>query len=1008
MLFTSTIQTAFGLQTPDGNQNNKPEYEISYRSIAEDENGFTAQFIVKNNTDQAITDWTFNFDYNMRIEESKDLKLSKIENGSDKQYRFHYQLEGIGEIKTIAPKSEIVLTYQVKQKLNINDTPQNYNFKYKLQPENPFLPADTEAYARQEWISDLMEAVNFSYVSTDITSSYIDVAIDSPYLNSIEMALNNKVITKDEIGKITQNGIEVSGAVFHPASSITREFAILTALKALRYEKITTANDRFNLAVRIGLMDESSNGTTFTTQEAKAMLEIIKEKAKIPEYEEGIEGTVDIKESVIQISKEDLGNSDYQFDNDEVAKGDNKGRLSVPNVDKTRQLKAGDVFILPSNGANSTDITQKVEKIIEIQKDKIVLTTIAPELDEFLGDEGIIIKGSHQSAYNEFIPSENFDVIYDGVTNPNNVTNRNSKIDSINKFGNMTVQGNKIIINFNKDKAINGKIELNYPKIGLDVDIDPGFLGLGSQINKFNLSLENSFNADLKLSGKSEKEVYLGEVGIPINVYGMSCKLALYVNVSVDGEVSLTYKYSSVNGFDYSSSDGFQSYAQNTSELDFNPFKVKAKAGFNPALVLQYMKVWDLADFGIEAGVAGEASETVRSDGICLDASAYVYLSLEALTSHSILGEYIDAGLTKDIWDSGSSPVRFGAHYEHNSVHAGKVPECSYGTGSLKLQVNDYDTGNTLNAHLKAKKNGGSASESIDMETNNGSFSLSDISTGSYSYTIESNGYITYAGKFKIRNGSENDLGVIKLVKSGNGKMSGSIRDALTGSGVNSVKLTLLEGHDIDETSEESTNTVEFSGSSESNSNGQYNFNAPNGYYTLKMEKEGYTSAYTNITIITKGSSSNVTLVPDGSNASGADIGDLRIVLTWGSSPSDLDSHLCGPTSNGIRRFHTYYSNRSYFEGRNMHAFLDRDDTTSYGPETSTVYDINSSGKYSFYVHDYSNRGSKTSSSLSLSEARVNIYVKEETGDVDSNGEKLYRSKLLATYKVPTNEEGTL
>ena len=52
---------------------------------------------------------------------------------------------------------------------------------------------------------------------------------------------------------------------------------------------------------------------------------------------------------------------------------------------------------------------------------------------------------------------------------------------------------------------------------------------------------------------------------------------------------------------------------------------------------------------------------------------------------------------------------------------------------------------------------------------------------------------------------------------------------------------------------------------------------------------------------------------------------EYRVILTWGSSPSDLDSHLEGPG------YHVFYSNKT---GKN--AELDVDDTTSYGPETVT------------------------------------------------------------------------
>ncbi len=67
------------------------------------------------------------------------------------------------------------------------------------------------------------------------------------------------------------------------------------------------------------------------------------------------------------------------------------------------------------------------------------------------------------------------------------------------------------------------------------------------------------------------------------------------------------------------------------------------------------------------------------------------------------------------------------------------------------------------------------------------------------------------------------------------------------------------------------------------------------------------------------------------------------------------------------------------------------DDTTSYGPETTTIYK-QIDGIYRFSVHDYSNRSSVTSTTLSNSNAEVKVYR---------------GNSLVATFNVPTNQVGT-
>ena len=102
----------------------------------------------------------------------------------------------------------------------------------------------------------------------------------------------------------------------------------------------------------------------------------------------------------------------------------------------------------------------------------------------------------------------------------------------------------------------------------------------------------------------------------------------------------------------------------------------------------------------------------------------------------------------------------------------------------------------------------------------------------------------------------------------------------------------------------------------------------------------------------------------------------MRIVLTWGSSPSDLESHLVGPAPNG-GRFHVFYSYKDYSWEGTRYAMLDVDDTSSYGPETISVY-VSLEGTYTYCVQDFSNKGSGESTALSTSGAQVTLYVAGE------------------------------
>jgi hypothetical protein len=74
-----------------------------------------------------------------------------------------------------------------------------------------------------------------------------------------------------------------------------------------------------------------------------------------------------------------------------------------------------------------------------------------------------------------------------------------------------------------------------------------------------------------------------------------------------------------------------------------------------------------------------------------------------------------------------------------------------------------------------------------------------------------------------------------------------------------------------------------------------------------------------------------------------------QMILTWGATPRDLDSHLTGPEASG--RFHVYYAARGSVTAAPF-ANLDTDDTSGYGPEVVTVTRV-SAGRYRYSIHNF-------------------------------------------------------
>lgn len=108
----------------------------------------------------------------------------------------------------------------------------------------------------------------------------------------------------------------------------------------------------------------------------------------------------------------------------------------------------------------------------------------------------------------------------------------------------------------------------------------------------------------------------------------------------------------------------------------------------------------------------------------------------------------------------------------------------------------------------------------------------------------------------------------------------------------------------------------------------------------------------------------------------------MRVVLTWGAEPQDLDSHISYPGN------HIFWNSKNGTDGK-----LDVDDRDGFGPETITLTKKHEGETYVYSVHDYSDVNAPGTDALSKSEAKVFVYVGQS---------------LVRTYYVPTGKKGNL
>ena len=278
---------------------------------------------------------------------------------------------------------------------------------------------------------------------------------------------------------------------------------------------------------------------------------------------------------------------------------------------------------------------------------------------------------------------------------------------------------------------------------------------------------------------------------------------------------------------------------------------------------------------------------------------------------------------------------------------------------------------------------------------NDGNFELI-LEAGTYNVGIFAEGYQPFAyANLVVEAGDEPiylDTAVLVDESEDRATMSGYAINALTGSNISGVTVKFRPGWDRKIGALAKVYDTDTDAVTTTNSDGRYTVDLMEGNYTAEFSKEGFVTGYANVVCFEGNATSQ-----DGSMTPVMEDNEYRIVLTWGETPRDLDSHLSGPRNEDGDRFHVYYSNKSATasteDGNVTVARLDHDDTSSYGPETITLIKLSDDGVYHYAVHDYSNKSNSDSNSLSMSGAKVVVY---------------HGNEVIATFNVPINKVGTV
>jgi len=331
----------------------------------------------------------------------------------------------------------------------------------------------------------------------------------------------------------------------------------------------------------------------------------------------------------------------------------------------------------------------------------------------------------------------------------------------------------------------------------------------------------------------------------------------------------------------------------------------------------------------------------------CLDAGAAVKMALEEKGETPILGE--NTGFI----------MGFIGYKESESSDAEIVRDAQVSAYRYSIYDGNVDTDYQYTT----------------ISDENGHFELC-VDPGTYQLKIYKEGYIPLViDDVEVNSGEDSYQEPILTVKEIRLKthfeITGRVEDALNGNAISNADIKFREGWN--QKSSSSINTTVLT-----DANGEYTVKLKGGYYTAEISKDGYITGYINIVVYDNLTVQSAVLSPL------LQENEIRIVLTWGEEPLDLDSHMY--ISDGYTNEHVYYGNKFAYSNGEMICQLDHDDTLSFGPETITLFADKTSTNYKYSVYQFSSRGE-----MSLSGARVVVY---------------YGDSAPVTYHIPVQQAG--
>ncbi|MCF7484910.1 tandem-95 repeat protein [Vibrio sp. A2-1] len=700
----------------------------------------------------------------------------------------------------------------------------------------------------------------------------------------------------------------------------------------------------------------------------------------------------------------DNGDGSYSFAPNENFNGDVNFSFDVSDGTDTVQANI-DVSVTPENDppvAGSTSYTVHEDNSITISNEQLLANSsdiegeVAIDSVAYTGADGVF-EDNGNGTYT-FSPNENFngevslDVVVtdeDGATEPttagitvlevNDPPIAGSTSYSVNEDEVITISSEQLLANASDIEGEVAIDSVNYTGAdGIFTDNGNGTFSFAPNAN-----FDGDVSLDVVVTDEDGATVATSASidVLPINDPPVSGDLAY--SIDEDGSIILTQEQllsqaSDVDGDDLTASN--LSAGDNATVVDNGDgtFTVTPDADFNGNIDLSF----DISD-GTESIVAN-ADLTVNPVND-LPTTSDVYANVDednviTITQEQLLANAADIE-GDDLVASDLTLVGDDATIVDNGDGTFSITPSENFNGYIDVaySISDGDTPIAANLGLTVDPVNDAPIVSADV-------AITIEEDGSYTITQEE--LLQFATDIE-----DDDMTAIIGEQGDETTVTGTVLDAETGSPVVGADVTMTDnaGHSYTTVTDQS---------------GHYSVSGP-------VVDQG------TVTIEQEGSITSSFLVPAGEDTNGGvtaisevlEETDMRIVVTWGESPRDMDNHLwLYDTESGNELDHIYYRDMSHDLGEGNVVQQDVDDTNGGGPETITIPNYQDADMH-YSVHNYTNRSWDVDG---VEDVQVQVFVGDTlvetfTPDLPDNptGEHWHVFDIVNGVVVPSQDVGS-